>query len=91
MQRTNLIKIITASAIIFICLLFVALIINIVKLSSINAKKAELIAKIEQTETLIEENQSTLNYLTSQEYIDQYAREYLNMVGKDEEAFTGKK
>ena len=71
-------------------LLLVALIINIVKLSNVNAKKAELLAKIEQTQTMIEDNQSTLNYITSQEYIDQYAREYLNMIGKDEEAFTGK-
>ena len=61
-----------------------------VKLSAINAKKTELSAKIEQTKTLIEQNQNTLDYITSQEYIDQYAREYLNMVGKDEEAFTGK-
>lgn len=90
MQKTNLIKIITASAIVFMALLLVALIINIVKLSNVNAKKAELLAKIEQTQTMIEDNQSTLNYITSQEYIDQYAREYLNMIGKDEEAFTGK-
>ncbi|MBQ8882397.1 MAG: septum formation initiator family protein [Clostridia bacterium] len=90
MQKTNLIKIITASAIVFMVLLLVALIINIVKLSNVNAKKAELLAKIEQTQTMIEDNQSTLNYITSQEYIDQYAREYLNMIGKDEEAFTGK-
>ena len=61
-----------------------------VKLSAINAKKVELLAKIEQTEALIEDNQNTLDYVTSQEYIDQYAREYLNMVGKNEEAFTGK-
>lgn len=90
MQKTSLIKIITASAIVFLALLFVALIINMVKLSAINAKKTELLAKIEQTQTLIEQNQNTLDYVTSQEYIDQYAREYLNMVGKGEEAFTGK-
>ena len=27
--------------------------------------------------------------ISTDEYIDQYAREYLNMHGKDEEAFTG--
>lgn len=90
MERTSLLKIITASAVVFLTLLIVALVINVVKLASINAKKTELLEQIAQVETQIENNQNTLDYITSQEYIDQYAREYLNMIGKGEEAFTGK-
>ena len=90
MDRTNLIKTLTVSAIVFIAVLFVALIINVVKLASLNNRKKELTQKLAQVESQIEQNNSLIDYVSTDEYIDRYAREYLNMTGKDEEAFTGK-
>ena len=90
MDRTNLIKTLTVSAIVFIAVLFVALIINVVKLASLNNRKEELTQKLAQVESQIEQNNSLIDYVSTDEYIDRYAREYLNMTGKDEEAFTGK-
>ncbi len=90
MDRTNLIKTLTVSAIVFIAVLLTALIINIVKLSTLNSKKEALIERLSTVESQIKENDEIIEYISTDEYIDRYAREYLNMTGADEEAFTGK-
>lgn len=90
MERESLIKTLTVSAIVFICVLLVALIINVVKLTCLNDRKAELAASIADVERQITENDDYIDYISTDDYIDQYAREYLNMTGKDEEAFTGR-
>ena len=89
MDKVKLMKIITVSAIIFITVLAIALIINLVKLSNVNNKKAALEKELTEIQRKIEQNNSEIDYITTDEYIDQYAREYLNMHGKDEQAFTG--
>ena len=90
MDRTNLIKTLTVSAIVFIAVLLTALVINIVKLSTLNSKKEALIERLSTVESQIKENDEIIEYISTDEYIDRYAREYLNMTGADEEAFTGK-
>ena len=75
MEKNKIIRIITVSAVIFIVLLLIALIMNLVTLTRLNNRKAELESKLEEIRGQIEANN---------------AREYLNMKGKDEEAFTGK-
>lgn len=90
MDGKKLMRILTASAIVFITLLAIALIINIVKLSNVNRKKAELQEQLSEIERRISETNSESDRISSDAYIDQYAREYLNMQGKDEQAFTGK-
>ena len=76
--------------VLFLLILIAALVINVVKLSSVNAKKEQLIDNLARIEQEIKQNQDTIDYLSTDEYVDQYAREYLNMQGKNEEAFTGK-
>ena len=90
MDRTNLIKTLTVSAIVFIAVLLTALVINIVKLSTLNSKKEALTQRLSTVESQIKENDEIIEYISTDEYIDRYAREYLNMTGADEEAFTGK-
>ncbi len=89
MEKEKILKIITVSAIIFITILAAALILNLIKLTNINSKKANLEKQLNEIQRQIEENESEIDYISTDEYIDQYAREYLNMQGKDEEAFTG--
>ena len=83
-------RIITVSAIVFIFLLVIALIVNVVRLSAINSKKADLQAKLDAINSKIQSNQDEYDWISTDDYIDQYAREYLNMTGKDDQAFTGK-
>lgn len=90
MEKNKIVRIITVSAVIFIVLLLIALIMNLVTLTRLNNRKAELESKLTEVREQIEANNAEIDYISSDEYIDAYAREYLNMKGKDEEAFTGK-
>lgn len=90
MDAKKKMQIITVTAIIFIFILLVALVVNIVRLSAINKRREKLEAQLATIQTEISATQDQIGYITTDEYIDQYAREYLNMQGKDEEAFTGK-
>ena len=89
-SKATVIKIITVSAIILIALLLISLIMNIVKLSNAKSTAAKLSAEITAMDQRIEQNDSTIAELSSSEYLDWYAREYLNMKGRDEEAFEVK-
>ena len=90
MEKNRIVRIITVSAVIFIVLLVIALTMNLVTLTRLNNRKAELESKLTEIREQIEANNAEIDYISSDEYIDAYAREYLNMKGKDEEAFTGK-
>ena len=90
MEKNKIVSIITVSAVIFIVLLLIALVMNLVTLTRLNNRKAELESKLTEIREQIEANNAEIDYISSDEYIDAYAREYLNMKGKDEEAFTGK-
>jgi cell division protein FtsB len=89
MSKTTL-RVITVSMVLFLLILIAALVINVVKLSTVNHKKTQLLDNLARIEQEIKQNQDTIDYLSTDEYVDQYAREYLNMQGKNEEAFTGK-
>jgi cell division protein FtsB len=89
MSKTTL-RVITVSMVLFLLILIAALVINVVKLSTVNNKKTQLLDNLARIEQEIKQNQDTIDYLSTDEYVDQYAREYLNMQGKNEEAFTGK-
>ena len=90
MDKNKIVRIITVAAVIFIVLLLIALVMNLVTLTRLNNRKAELESKLTEIREQIEANNAEIDYISSDEYIDAYAREYLNMKGKDEEAFTGK-
>ena len=90
MEKNKIVRIITVSAVIFIVLLLIALVMNLVTLTRLNNRKAELESKLTEIREQIEANNAEIDYISSDEYIDAYAREYMNMKGKDEEAFTGK-
>ena len=90
MEKNKIVRIMTVSAVIFIVLLLIALVMNLVTLTRLNNRKAELESKLTEIREQIEANNAEIDYISSDEYIDAYAREYLNMKGKDEEAFTGK-
>ena len=90
MEKNKIVRIITVSAVIFIVLLLIALVMNLVTLTRLNNRKAELESKLTEIREQIEANNAEIDYISSDEYIDAYAREYLNMKRKDQEAFTSK-
>lgn len=89
-MKQSTLRIVTAAAVIFLALLLVALVINVVKLSTANARKAELSALKAQLDQSIEEADGKIDYFGSDEYVSRYAREYLDMKDADEEVVSGR-
>ena len=85
-QQTNktVIKIAVAAGAVLLVLLIIALIVNLVRLSAANSRREALEAQNARLEQLIGENDDMINYCQSSEFIDTYAREYLDMVYRDE-------
>jgi cell division protein FtsB len=90
MDKTNVVKIIAVSAVIFLSLIIASLILNVVKLAGLSRREAELKNELYVLEQAMAENSETLEFMQTDDYVDQYAREYLNLIGKDELPFTAK-
>ena len=89
-SRQKVIKIVTVAAIALIILLAVSLVINLVKLGNSLSREAKLKDEIAAVDKNIEASESTLDELKSFDYVEQYARDHLNMKGRDEQAFVPK-
>ena len=89
-KRIKILQLITVAAVILFILLAVALITNLVRLAGTNSRKRALEAELAALDSRIEQNAELIDYRKTEEYVDAYAREYLNMIGRGEEAFTGK-
>lgn len=86
-NKERFVKIITVALSAFICLLLISLLINLAKLSSLNKESEKQAQMLEQLLTIERENGDTLKYIQSDEYVERYAREYLNMVNSNDEIF----
>lgn len=89
-EKAKMIKIITVSAVIFLFLLICSLIINLVQLAKMRSKENHLRTEIAELDRQINENQGIIDYLDSDEAIERYAREYLNMQNNGDKNYTGK-
>lgn len=78
-----------ALALLFV-LLVIALIVNLVRLSAVNNRKEALQAQSARLDRLIEKNDNMIEYCGSAEFIEEYAREYLEMVYRGETVIGGK-
>lgn len=89
-NRTTVKKIIVGACAVFLVLLIVALIINIVRLSAVNARAKELEAVSAELDARIDENGKLVDYCSTDEFYELYAREYLDMIYRDEIVITVK-
>lgn len=84
-ENTTIKKIIVAALATLLVLLIVALIINLVRLSAANRREAELARKRDMLQAVYDENRQFIDVDSkSPEYIEAYAREYLDMVRRGE-------
>ncbi len=84
-ENTTIKKIIVVSLAVLLVLLIVALIINLVRLSAANNRKAELERKRDALQAVYDENQQFIDVDSNDPaYIEAYAREYLDMVRRGE-------
>ena len=89
-DKLKVIKIVTISTIIFIFLLAVSLIINLIKIGGLRRQVSSLEAQKAALNAEIERNEERLEYMSSDFYVDQFARENLGYIGENEELFVGK-
>ncbi len=83
-QNKTVIKIIVASLAVLLVLLIIALIVNLVRLAAANDRKESLEAQSAQLDELIDENGRMIDYCSTPEFIEDYAREYLDMIYRGE-------
>ena len=87
-QRT--IVMVTVFAAIFFVLLISALITNLVRIASLKQRQEALTARLIAIDETIKENVADIDYRKTDEYVDAYAREYLELIGEGESAFIAK-
>ncbi len=83
-NNKTVMKIVIAGLSVLLALFIVALIINLVRLSAANGRRDELAAQSEMLDALIDDNNARIDYYQTAEFIEQYAREYLDMVYRGE-------
>ena len=87
----TIIKIVTAALTVLFVLLVIALIVNLVKLGAVNSRKAKLEAQNARLEQVIAENDKMIDACQNDpQFIEDYAREMLDMVYRDEIVINGK-
>lgn len=82
MEKSNnkaIIKLVGAALALLFVLLVIALIINLVRLGAANDRKEALQAQNAKLAQLIEKNDNLIEYCNSNEFVEEYAREYLEM------------
>lgn len=77
-------QIIVAALSVFFVLLLIALIVNLVRLSAVNSRKNALAEQAAYLDTVIKENGELIDYCQTPEFIETYARDYLDMVYRNE-------
>jgi len=83
-------KIITASLLVFVMLLAIALLVNLISLGRVNARTRNLEERLALALNQIEQNEGEIEYRTSPEFIERYGREWLNMKRRGETVFVGR-
>ncbi len=69
---------------VLLVLLIVALIVNLVRLGAANSRRESLARQNAKLEQIIEQNDDMITYCQSSEFIEEYAREMLDMIYRGE-------
>lgn len=83
-NNTAAAKIMVAGLAVLLVLLIVALIVNLVRLGAANARRNSLAEQNAKLERIIEQNDNMITYCQSSEFIEEYAREMLDMIYRGE-------
>lgn len=77
-------KIAVAAMAVLLVLLIAALIVNLVRLGAVNSRKRSLEEQNARLEQVIQSNESAITYCGSSEFVEEYAREMLDMIYRGE-------
>ena len=88
-KQKNIARLLTVSGIILAIIVIISLVYNVVTLVNLGDRKANLETEISRLGTVVENNDETIEYRSSDDYVERYAREYLNMIGENDVAYKG--
>ena len=74
----------------FSCVMLCVLLGNVVRIANLNRKKAALESDLTRLEASYEVNEGKIRFLESDEFVEKYAREYLNLSGDGDENYEGR-
>ena len=77
-------NVVVAALALFMTLLVIALIVNLVRLGAANSRKEALAEQDAALARMIEQNAAMIEYCESTEFIEEYAREWLDMIYRGE-------
>lgn len=83
-KQRQITTICTATGILLLLIAVIALVYNLISLAVLNGRRAELEQKSAELQRIIDGNEVEIEYRNTAEYIEKYAREYLNMKYEDE-------
>ena len=83
-------NIIITSAVVFALSALIALIYNISMLVSANVRNARLEAELDSIQRILDENENQIELRNSPEFIEDFARRYLEMRRADESVFIAR-
>jgi len=84
-------KIIAIAATILIGVLFVVLIYNFIMLGQLSSRRRALEQQLYQLEQILEGNRSEIDRRQTSEYIERFARQYLDMIRDGDSVFVGRR
>lgn len=88
-KQKSIAKLLTVSGIVLAVIVIVALVYNIVTLVNLNTRKSEIQYQVTELTEIVAGNKQLIDYRSDADYIERYARDYLNMMGQFEIAFKG--
>lgn len=87
-QKKRRIQVITVAATILLLFMVIGLIVNLVSLFQLSARKTELDAQLKDLVASNNLSEDIIAYRKTDDYIGRYAREQLGLVRDDETAFV---
>lgn len=83
-KQQKIAKLFTVVGVVLMLIAVIALIYNIVTLAVLNGRKSSMEKYSQELQTQIENSGEEINYKSSKDFVEKYARDYLNMKYKDE-------
>lgn len=88
-KQQKIAKLFTVMGIILMFIAVVALIYNIISLAVLNGRKASMERYSQELQAQIDDKSEEIDYKSSKDYVERFARDYLNMKYKDEGVYEG--
>lgn len=86
-KQKKIAMIVTITGVVLLLITLIALVYNLISIGVMSSERARLEAESANLQAVIAGNEEEIEYRDTWEYIEKYARDYLNMKFEDEEVY----